>query len=183
MRKIEKDNENPLDDYLIEISDNISPYFYKFNYTANDITTLSLISGLICIYLLFNEYYLLSGIFYFIGYFFDCMDGNYARKYNQVSKFGDMYDHFKDITVFLLVMYAIYTKVRHPITVFSIITILSILSLIHIGCQEKIYQKNESKTLEFTKELCKDEKMIKITKYFGCGTMNLAVALIIAFGL
>ena len=30
---------------------------------------------------------------YIIQYFFDTMDGNFARKYNQTSDFGDKLDH------------------------------------------------------------------------------------------
>ena len=40
----------------------------------------------ICYY---NEYYILSSLNLFLFYFWDCMDGNYARTYNMVTKFGD----------------------------------------------------------------------------------------------
>ena len=36
----------------------------------------------------------------FVGYFFDCMDGHFARKYNMVTEFGDMYDYITDLSKF-----------------------------------------------------------------------------------
>ena len=49
--------------------------------------------------MLCNNNYILACIYYFISYFFDVLDGIYAREYNMVSEFGDYYDHIKDIVV------------------------------------------------------------------------------------
>lgn len=42
---------------------------------------------------IYVEKYKIGTILYYIGYFFDCMDGNYARTYKMTSDFGDKYDH------------------------------------------------------------------------------------------
>lgn len=48
-----------------------------------------------------------------------------------------------------------------------------------MGCQEKIYQKNESPTLNYMMKLCPDEKIIKYTKFFGVGTFQIFLTLVI----
>jgi hypothetical protein len=54
MRKIERDDENPIDNIIIDSCDIIKPYFYKLGFTPNGITTLSLIFGLLSKYPFFN---------------------------------------------------------------------------------------------------------------------------------
>ena len=44
-----------------------------------------------------------------LGYYFDCIDGPMARKYNMVTVFGDYYDHGTDIICFTLVNYYYFT--------------------------------------------------------------------------
>lgn len=181
MRKINESIENPIDNYLINVADHLSPYFKKINMTPNNITTLSLITGLISAYLIYKEHYISAGIIFFISYFFDCMDGFYARKYKQVSKFGDIYDHVKDVIIFVLTVIIVSTKTEYKKILCLIIGILTFIALIHLGCQERIYQKNESGTLEFTKKLCPQKDFIYITRYFGSGTLITVVSFLIAF--
>jgi phosphatidylglycerophosphate synthase len=102
-----KNNGNKLPEYYDEPLDLfykkyiiiIMPYFYKLGITPNFITTLSLFFGLLTCYLYYKQYYILSGLSYIISYFFDVMDGYYARLYNMKSKFGSYYDVISDITV------------------------------------------------------------------------------------
>ena len=46
-RKLPSKYENPVDLFFITIAEAINPIFYKIGFTANGITTLSLIFGLI----------------------------------------------------------------------------------------------------------------------------------------
>ena len=39
---------------------------------------------------------------------YDVLDGNYAKKYKMVTKFGDLYDHIKDISVNILLVFVFY---------------------------------------------------------------------------
>jgi phosphatidylglycerophosphate synthase len=107
MRKIPCDLENPIDNVLYDLSDWMCPFFYKTGHTPNMITTYSLITGVLSCYFLWKGHILLFGIFYAISFFFDCMDGHFARKYNMTSKFGDMYDHIKDNIVALSILFVI----------------------------------------------------------------------------
>ena len=92
-RKIPEELENPIDNILIELAEKLNPYFYKLGFNPNGVTTLSLIFGILSCYFYYLKYYLFSSISMFISYFFDVMDGNFARRYNMQTQFGDYYDH------------------------------------------------------------------------------------------
>jgi len=144
--------------------------------------------NIISVIFIFNKQFIFASIFFYIGYFFDCCDGHYARKYKMVSKFGDMYDHYSDLFKFVIILFALY-KVNSTnfIKVLPIIIILLLLSGVHLGCQENFYKKNESDTLNFTRNMCNsisDRNIydkLKITKYFGTGTLMTFIAFVILF--
>jgi len=174
MRKIAREYENPIDNLIIDAVDMLCPAFKKLNFTPNGITTLSMIFGLLSIYFLYKGHPYLFGVTYFISYFFDCMDGHYARKYKMTSKFGDMYDHIKDVLVLVLLLGVLILKYRQCVSKLYVVIIFTLLwsTLMcwHLGCQEKIYDSDESATLSWTKKLCKDSSHIRVSRYFGCGT-------------
>ena len=176
MRKIPPSRENPIDNISIWISDKLCPLFKSLHFTANGITTLSLIFGVLAMYFLWNYKWAYFAICYYISYIFDCMDGHYARKYNMVSKFGDVYDHAKDVIVVIGIIVILFIKYKEKPKVWIIfaivISIFSILMCAHFGCQEKLYPKSESDTLNFCKALCPGNatKNIQVSKWFGLGT-------------
>ena len=181
-KKIENKYENPIDIILIKIIMTFNQFFYKLNFTPNMITTLSLLLSVYGIYMIYVGSYRIGAILYFIGYMFDCMDGNYARKYNMTSEFGDYYDHISDATkIFLLALciYLIKINYKTKLLFFSFTTIMLLLTLSHLGCQEQIKERNDKSVLELFKVLCKNPKYIYITRYFGCGTIQLLTTLFI----
>ena len=174
-RKINKNYENPIDNLLIKFNNLVNPLYKKLNFTPNTLTFLSLIVTLMGYY----KYYFCNCKV--IGYYFDCADGNYARKYNMVSEFGDLFDHVSDIIKFiLLILLIVNLKIKSKTKLYSILVILffAFLNIVHIGCQEKIYNK-ESKTLKLTKIFCFKKEHIVYTKYFGSGTLYLIISLIL----
>ena len=185
MRKINSKYENPIDNILISICEKIAPFFNKLNFTANKITTLSLLFGIISIIFLYENYVITSLIFFVVAYFFDCLDGFYARKYNMVTDFGDKYDHIKDLIVYILFFSVLYIKSKDKKKFFIImifIIIFSILSFIHLGCQQCLYNKDSevgNTILNSFKSFCKKNptKNINYTKYFGCGTFILVIVI------
>lgn len=177
VRKLTKDQENPIDYYIYNKVDVIIPYFHKWGFTPNMITTLSFVTALISLYLFNNDYYLYSGILWGINFIFDCMDGHMARKYNMVSTFGDIYDHITDWITVLLLLYLMYNKKRYILI--TIILIFIILMIIHVGCQERIYNNKKPTLISMLKILCPNEKYIYYTRYFGCGTVTLVIILAI----
>ena len=184
-RKINTYHENPIDNILIEICNNVNKYFFKLNFTPNMITTLSLIVSLYSSYSIYNKQYELGSVLFLAAYFFDCLDGNYARTYNMTSKFGDLYDHASDmakISILILCIMLLKIKKNTKILFIAIFCIFGLLAGVHIGCQEKMKEdtkKNKSKTLDITKCLCPNKNNIIYTRYFGTGTFNIIIFIFI----
>jgi phosphatidylglycerophosphate synthase len=181
MRKINDDMECPCDNFVIKICEETAPLFKSLNFTPNMITTISLIFGLLSYQAICAGNYKLASLHIFLAYYFDCLDGYYARQYDMETEFGDYYDHFSDIGKFLLITYGIYLK-RPDIFTFlniSIVSILVLLSLIHLGCQEKYHDKKMSPSMDNLKYLCHDRSAISHTKYFGTGTLTLGLIILV----
>jgi phosphatidylglycerophosphate synthase len=184
MSKLKKHDENFIDNILIDLCEYISKDIHSIGLTPNIITTISLLFGLFTSVFLCKKMYYIACIFWIIAYFLDCLDGYIARKYKETSKFGDYYDHISDmikLTVVLFMLFKINSvKFNHIIIVLGI---FGFLMMIHLGCQEKQYSKNDSESLSLTKLIPtniffkNNSSAIQFTKYFGCGTFNLVVVL------
>jgi len=193
MRKLPDEYENPFDILIYKIVIKIEPYFKKWNFSPNQITTIGNIFGIIGIYKLYQCKYIESAIFYFIRYIFDCLDGYYARKYDKVTIFGDWYDHISDILILIVYIILLYVKNKKIFSKIGIIFVLMLyFMLLHFYYQE-IYYKNEkeSPTINAIQKviptflLPKDDsdlscKLYK-TKYFGNGTLVVIVMLILVY--
>jgi phosphatidylglycerophosphate synthase len=183
MRKIPEEYDDNIDNKLIPICEKLCPYFNKMNFTPNMITTIGNIIFIIAVYLFYKDHYLSAGILYFIVYFFDCLDGHYARKYNQCTKLGDLYDHCSDTVKFFVIIFFIYLKTKNLFLI-GFILLITFFTLVHLGCQEQVYGNSENgHTLSTLKGFCKKDphNMIKITRNCGVGTMTLIISLIIIF--
>jgi hypothetical protein len=187
VNKLEEHHENIFDIYICKSIDEHLHIYRQFGLTPNMVTTLSLITGISSAYMIQKKNYKIAGLLFFIAYYFDCVDGKLARKYNMISKFGDYYDHISDIIKFLLIMYVLYKDNYTRFKNFAIIIVLLvILCMFHLGCQQGIYndtrKQSESPTLDVLKP-SKESSLINIhnTKYFGCGTFYIIVSIIIFF--
>jgi len=185
MRKLPDHLENPIDNLVYIIVEFISPLFHEFGLGPNSITTLSLLCGMYSGYLVYQRQFLWAIVLYSMAYIFDCTDGYNARKYNQESKFGDYYDHFSDVFKFIMVMIGCYlVNVKLFWICMPIVLLDSLLVMVHLGCQEVYYGKNNSDTLNFlgkcpTSSSEEVEGYLKWTRHFGTGTSTLLVILII----
>ena len=189
MRKIDESIENPIDNFIYIFVEIIAPYAHTAGLSPNMITTLSVVFSIISVYYLYNRFFVLASVLYILSYFCDCLDGYVARKYNMISKFGDMYDHISDVVSFVLyniVLYMINSRLFFmflPIILFFLVG-----AQIHLAYQELHYNKpGESSTLNFlTKTFIYDKKLnksritdiMKYTRYFGLGTLNLVMVCI-----
>lgn len=190
MRKIPPKYENPFDDVLINGCEYVSPIFHSYKFTPNMITTLSNVSAILVIILLLKAKCVIASFFFMISYFFDCLDGHVARKYNQVSVFGDYYDHISDFIKMASILLTMCRKNKNKFfQVLPLIIMTTILSFVHLGYQEKYYNKQDSQSLGllnfFVPGNANNKKLIgkimKYTKYFGCGTCNLTLMMSILF--
>ena len=174
--KIPYELENPIDALIYGTADFTVTFLHKMGLKPNDITTLSFISGIISIYFLYIKKFPEAALIYFISYYFDCLDGYMARKYKQITVFGDYYDHITDVLVNGLFIYTFFTHSNAPIFLKMINIAFLLLFLINQGCVD-CYIKNNGMT-SITKYLCGfpniNKKQIEYnlnqTKDFGCGT-------------
>lgn len=184
-RKIPEHLENPVDNIIYKNINSISKLARKFKLTPNMITTLSAIFGFAAIYFILKDKFIVGAVLYFISYYFDCLDGFYARKYDMVTKFGDYYDHIKDILIFGALIYVLLKKKLYPGFIFVVPIIL--LTIAHFGCQELYYNKNESGSLSMTKFFCPCkadksnlEAVLRCTRWLGSGTLILLFCIYLA---
>jgi len=193
MRKIPEELENPVDNICIDIGEFLSELFHRLGFTANGLTTVSLILGMLSIKFYMEKDYIRSAVYFFISYMFDCFDGFYARKYNMVSDFGDAFDHFRDIVINSVIFWLIFKKywklnTWHRYLPF-VTGIFFIIMEIHIGCQEIYFNSTGpgSKFLSMLKQTCpKQDKQgaydtMKITRYFGTGSFAAYVTFLILY--
>lgn len=187
MKKLPNYMDNPIDTYLVDLFDNHYDFFKKTGHTPNILTTYSLIFGLLSCYFLNIKRIVLFSIFYAISYFFDCADGHFARKYNMTSKFGDIYDHTKDVLVGIIVLYITFKNSSHNITPVTIILLIVFifLAVFHLSCQENNcddkFKDKDNESLKLTRSLCKKKENIKWSRFFGTGTFNLFFILLISY--
>lgn len=182
-RKIHTWYENPLDNIFIAIAEMLNIHvFYPLSFTPNMITTLSLVFGLLCAFALYKDRYILGVVLFVIAYILDCADGNYARRYNMITVFGDYYDHISDLLKAILVVLIILYKKDLSTTIKVIFVLVTVVlffaSTVHLGCQEKVYNPQSNDSLSYTKLLCTGndpKEMITRTRYFGVGTLVLFI--------
>lgn len=186
MRKITTDIENPIDNIIIYMAERSAPLYKSLNMVPNHLTTLSLICNVSSAVLLYYDSKYMSALMFLLGYYFDCADGFYARHYDMVTKFGDYYDHINDKMKIIMIVFVMYLKSKCKLIKISpIIIFLGLLAVTHLGCQEKIYSKDESPMLHAFKHLCDSyhdddvTPLIRFSRYFGTGTFMVCMALLI----
>lgn len=181
-RKINRINENPIDNILIDICEFISPVIYKLKITPNMITTIGVFFNILSLYVFFKGKKYQAAFYWFMNYFCDCLDGYIARKYNMVTEFGDWYDHVTDLIGFISLLVLLYYTNNNIIVIIPLI-ILSMLSMIQMNNQEKISNSSKSTTLDSMNGIIKyiPTINIKYSRYFGSGTFHLAIILYIIY--
>lgn len=179
-RKIHPDLENPLDNLLLALAEALCPAFKALGHTPNMITTYSLITGLASVWALYHGHIAWFAGLFGTSYFFDCLDGHYARKYDMVTKFGDMYDHIKDVAWHSLVFLVVFIRYGSRITRWDVAVMVAAvaLTLVHLGCQETHYTGEDS-VLTLLTAGCPAPGAIAWTRWVGCGTMHLLVVVMV----
>ncbi len=176
-KKLLPEHQDVVDFQLDKLVVILNPMFKSINFTPNHITTLSLIFGLITLYLLWKKHCMLAGVSYFISYFFDCQDGNYARTYKMYSEFGSLYDHISDaviiiglIGIYILKDYS--NKFRYGLLAGG--AIIGLLCWQYYLKQEEYYNaKAENKESEVSME------SMRYLKFFGPGSAALMITIVI----
>jgi phosphatidylglycerophosphate synthase len=189
-RKLPSHLECPVDNLILEhIVEPLNPVFKKLGATPNILTAISGVFGLLAVYHVQKSNYSLAALFFGISYIFDCFDGNFARRYNMVTRFGDWFDHMKDTLVAVLLISALYFKQdisnKTKVWSFVVFVILSLLSYGFLNLQERHYHKEhrkepKSETLGILPDVF-DEEHMDTLRHFGCGTLHAAAVLMLVY--
>lgn len=183
-RKLPYKYENPIDSLLIMLTEKMNPVYRKLGMTPNILTTISMLTVIFSVLLqLYSDMPIAGAMLYFVAYYFDCADGNFARKYGMSTRFGDIYDHVTDFIKMGLGMFVLW-KISTPserITTALLLAMLSVPFFVHMGCQERIYKPKHNEhgeCLHVLKQICPNTRWISYTRWFGCGTIHLLITLL-----
>ena len=140
--------------------------FWKcLNFTPNQLTCLGLYSSIISLYFIYKKNIKYSVIFLIIRAYFDFIDGQFARKYEQVTQFGDYFDHLSDIFYFISMIIILSFKAKNK-NLILILLLFGALFLAQMGCSEKLYRemiKNKTETsISRLRFLCFESKFLNI---------------------
>lgn len=181
-RKIPRSIENPIDNVLIDLAEMINPALRGMGFTPNALTFCALVTGLVAAYFAWNTRFAWAAVFTFVSYQFDILDGNMARMFDMTTAFGDVFDHASDIIKYIALVAAIAMNPNLPykFKTFMLVTILIFyaFSIVHMGCQEKAYDKKGVDSLSLLEPLCPNPSLINVTRWVGVGT-NITVAVIL----
>lgn len=182
VNKLPDEYECPFDIILLRFIDtHIEMYS---NISPNTITTIGIIVGILSAYNISIKNYRTASLLFLLAYYFDCVDGKVARKYNKITVFGDYYDHVGDVLKIVLVLFYLWKSNNEKFKQLSyILIILLFVVAMHLGCQEELYSKNESDSLFPFKYLVPTHhhQLIRYTKFGGCGTLIYFLVLVIYF--
>jgi len=193
-RKIPHCYENPVDNVLIDINEHVNPIYFALGMVPNHVTLLSAVFGVWSVVALTRGAFTWAGILYMISYYFDVADGNYARAYKMVSRFGDLLDHGKDVLVVIALYWVILFRLTLPVwfkvAFFAVQALLVAGMMLHLGCQENYYDalkkkkegadaESESASLSGLRGMCfyDPETKMPVTRWIGCGTYAVITAL------
>ena len=184
MRKLPPKYESHVDNIIYIFVELISPYMS--NISPNAITSMGVIFDIIGFYLCFINKFVFGILFFFIGYFFDCLDGYVARQYDKVTVFGDYYDHLSDLAKILGILFISYKLNSNLfLKLLPAFLMLFLFVIIHIDLQEIKYNKRkDSGTLSSLSNVAKyfhgnNIKNLSYSRFFGCG--NAVVILLLLF--
>jgi hypothetical protein len=143
------------------LSNKLLPFFHKLNFKPNDITILSFLFTLIGLYFYIKDKNILGITFFLIGFMFDCMDGQMARKYNQSSTYGMILDNVCDMIKIILLIPIIIYKLIKKNKIKKLLIILFLLLLFnfffiknsYLNYAILSYQKYNNDNFYFTKEI------------------------------
>ena len=184
-RKINEECESLVDDALIRTCKPVADALYTMSngtVTPNMITTVGLFVGILGIVALTRGAYITSFILLWVCYWFDCLDGYYARKFKMETQFGDYYDHVRDVVIVGAFIGILALKLPRDALPFFIVsmTISIFLILYHIGCQElNSNHQSANKSLAPLKQICANKRNIRISKLAGCSLIIIVLSFFI----
>ena len=189
VRKIPCSYENPLDNVLIDWAEKTVPLCRALGLTPNQVTVMSIFFGVLAVWALWAGWTAAFFATFFLSVWLDYLDGCLARTTGQITELGDFLDHVSDVllTVGIVIVIAIrrgFPKAMAPILA---VALFASLANVHLGLQQRYYADHQvvgdeqpEETLDALKNLAPEDydKWLPISRYFGVGTMQVAIAFI-----
>jgi len=191
--KATAENYDPVDRLLLYLSHRMNTLLHEMAPTEyagsagnpspipNLLTLTSFLTASAAIAAVLHHRRILAAGLWVVAYFFDCADGNYARRYDSTTKLGDLLDHVGDWTKAAGLAVAVwYVSGQSPGEYLMdkkvgllMATIAGVVCIASAGCLEKRYKENRpdvehSQTLELTEPFC----AISIGGAMGMGAAN-----------
>jgi phosphatidylserine synthase len=122
-----------------------------------------------------------------LGYAMDCMDGQFARAYEMTSEFGDIFDHTSDVLLHFSLFGYILWRYRVPPVLVVCLILFGLLAGVHQGCQQNRLEHEcqctqpHSISLRIFKYMCPDHVAIPFTRWFGVGTLQIVLILMVGW--
>lgn len=128
-------------------------FWHELGFTPNDLTTFGVGTSALALYFMYTGNF--HGVlpFALLRWYFDYADGILARKYDQVTVFGDWYDHMNDL-VFVTTIFIIFllkSKAYPFVSAGLFLTFLG-FNMIQTGCIEKENDEERAKQEEVVKD-------------------------------
>lgn len=79
------------------VAHRLVPFFLRLKMTPNQVTTLSMLTGVLASWFVLNQSFIWAGVLAIVAIFFDCCDGQLARLTGQSHPFGRAIDGFFDL--------------------------------------------------------------------------------------
>jgi len=138
-------------------------FFANFtNASANHVTTLALVSWLSSAVLIWFGYSVLPAVLIFLGFVFDCTDGNIARLKRQVSNKGKLYDIVADRVGYFVLLVVLALKVSSAESAYVIaLAGLLVALMITFDVTRKHVEKIKASDIHDTAVISNAESKIK----------------------
>lgn len=189
--KIPDFQENPLDVLLERLSRQVAvPVLRATGHTPNAITGYSFACGLVALACLAHGRVHAACVWLALGYFFDVVDGQYARTFGLVTHAGDVFDHMTDLVV--AAGLGVLLVVRYGVAAGALVGGLALAgSVLSLGCQQRNVaaaattpgerpqspRRGGGESLDRLRRVCPDRRMVRVTRFLGGATSVLVVIL------
>lgn len=144
------------------LSDLIMNNLRSLNITPNQVTYLSTLSTIISFYFYLKNIIYLSVPIYIFGYYLDCVDGRYARKYKLTSCYGMMIDQVSDVLTNIPYLFVMCIRCIYNLQIIKMILIIIVTKTFTLSFSfEESYSniiKNDNDNFYLTKKKILDDE-------------------------
>jgi phosphatidylglycerophosphate synthase len=182
--KLPSNLDNPFDSLMMYFGEKSLPMLKYLNFTPNILTLIGGMFVIFSIAFILTYKFAYAALFYAIAYWFDCVDGQYARYYGITSKGGEKLDHFVDAVRNVLTCISIYIiKIStFKKIVFAIFYVIFTLTNHYAtNCAQNYYfmnsNTNDKYHMKDQMSFCKHQpsKQLKYIRFIGSGTKILFI--------